>query len=564
MLSAEDVIVAQIPLVVGGIETNLNNIIETIQETDNAGNAKLIVFPEMTITGYPLEDLADNKDIRSAASQAIRRIHRLYQENELKTPSIVGGLHVVQMLNGVEAAVNAAFFFQANGNYEIFVKNNLPNTGVFDEERNFISSQETPQHKGPFAPTIEIDGSKVGVMICHDMWEPAAWPFNSFTPDSVDLTVVINGSPYEFNKQNKRLELARQLAEQSHAPVLYVNRVGGQDEIIFDGQSFYIDTTGSAVQFPAFVKTIAAVSEMQKGISAWGTADPSAQYPETPEQYSELWDALVIGLRDYTLSCGFKKIVIGVSGGIDSALIGALAAEAVGGKNIIAISMPSPYSSQGSLDDAEALAMRHGMDYRVMPITPMMETFNNDVYKLSGVPAENLQSRLRGLILMSISNQESALTLACGNKTELSVGYSTIYGDSVGGYAPIRDLPKTTVWGLARWRNELAVTEGKAVVIPENSIEKPASAELAPGQVDENELPPYEVLDDMLDMYIRQGLTYWTIANKHGQERANWLMRAVKNAEWKRRQYPIGLKVTALSFGKERRMPIMNSWKNQR
>ncbi len=550
----DKILVAQIPMLTGAVKENSLYIQKIIKEADQGG-MELVVFPEMTITGYPLEDLADNPDLRKQSMEAIEEMAGLYDKGVLKTPAIVGSLFITDDINGCKVPVNAAVVFQSNVGPKIFPKNNLPNEGVFDEERNFKAAFETRLYDKTSSPTIEINGNKIGVMVCHDMWEATQWPFVSFTADSADIIVVINGSPYEMDKQLQRISFANKLSEQSHADVLYINRVGGQDEVVFDGQSFYVTYGNSEIKaFPAFQIVVGSADSMLNYVPHGDNKDLA---------YEEIWNALVMGLRSYTKKCGFKKVVLGVSGGIDSAVVGALAADAIGGENIIAISMPSPYSSVGSLDDAKELADRHGMEHQVKPISDMMKTFHESTYDLEGISAENLQSRLRGIILMAASNSRGALTLACGNKTELAVGYSTIYGDSVGGYAPIKDISKTLVWELARWRNRNAVAKGDINAIPYSSIDKPASAELAPGQEDEKDLPAYPLLDSVLNMYIDENLPYQKIVElTKDKEVVDRVIKLVKNAEWKRRQYPIGIKVTRRSFGKERRIPIMNSFTN--
>lgn len=555
-MEKDKILVAQIPMLTGAVEENSLYIQKIIKEADRS-DMELVVFPEMTITGYPLEDLADNPDLRKQSMKAIKKIAELYDKGILKTPAIVGSLYMTDDLHGGEVPVNAAIVFQPNAEPKIFPKNILPNEGVFDEERNFKAAYETHAHDKEASPIIDINGSKVGVMICADMWEPAQWPFNSFILGTADIIVIINGSTYEIGKQLERISAANTLSEQSQADVLYVNRVGGQDEVVFDGQSFYVTYSSRKVKvFPAFQTTVGSVDSMSSYTPVGDNKDL---------MYEEVWNALVLGLRNYAEECGFKKVVLGVSGGIDSAIVGALAADAVGGENIIAISMPSPFSSVGSLTDAKELADRHNMEYQVKPITDMMKAFHESIYDLEGVPAENLQSRLRGIILMAASNSRGALTLACGNKPELAVGYSTIYGDSVGGYAPIKDIPKTLVWELARWRNRNAVAKGDTNVIPSSSIDKPASAELAPGQEDEKDLPAYPLLDRILKMYVDDNLPYWEIVElTKDKEVVDRVIKLVKNAEWKRRQYPIGTNVNHHSFGKDRRIPIMSSFANSK
>jgi NAD+ synthase (glutamine-hydrolysing) len=398
-----------------------------------------------------------------------------------------------------------------------------------------------------------------------------------------ELLLVLNGSPYERDKDDTRLELAARRAGQAQCALAYLNLVGGQDELVFDGDSVVVDAGGSVLaRGPQFAEDLLVVdldlaestfdpADVTEGVVFTAvTEEPAPAYaahaaPEAPrlDAVGEVYQAVVLGLRDYVRKNGMSSVVLGLSGGIDSALVAALACDAVGPANVVGVSMPSEYSSEHSKDDAADLAKRTGLDYRVEPIRPMVEAFLAQL-GLTGIAEENLQARCRGVILMGLSNQEGHLTLATGNKSELATGYSTIYGDSVGGYAPLKDVPKTLVWELATWRNAEAERAGETPPIPPSSITKPPSAELRPGQVDQDSLPPYEVLDAILELYVSgaQGRAQLVAA---GFEEAvvDKVVSLVDRAEWKRRQFAPGPKISALAFGRDRRLPITSRWREQ-
>ena len=397
--------------------------------------------------------------------------------------------------------------------------------------------------------------------------------------------VNINGSPYERNKDDLRLPLLQRRAIEADAPIAYVNTVGAQDELVFDGDSFIVGRHGELIsRAPQFEEGIyytdlelparARPSEPDGGPAEMtverhdtGTA-LVADYPAEPGQIAErtgdeaeVWAALVHGVRDYVRKNGFRSVVLGMSGGIDSAVVAAIAADAIGGDNVYGVSMPSDYSSDHSKSDAADLAQRLGAHYREVPIAAMTAAFV-DGLALTGLAEENVQARVRGTTLMAISNSEGHLVLATGNKSELAVGYSTIYGDAVGGYAPIKDVPKSFVWPLARWRNELAIAAGARPPIPENSISKPPSAELRPGQLDSDSLPDYEVLDAVIARYVDGDESVDAIiAAGFDADLVRKVARLVDTAEWKRRQYPPGPKISLKAFGRDRRLPISNRWR---
>ncbi|NMR21497.1 NAD+ synthase [Cellulomonas fimi] len=559
---------AQIDTCVGDLEANTRSIVEWTRRAAEAG-ADLVVFPEMTVTGYPIEDLALRASFRRGAESALQATAARLEEEGLGSVTVVVGSVGEQTRREHDAAparpTNQAVALRHGSVQARYDKHHLPNYGVFDEFRIFAPGTEPC--------VLEVAGARVGVVVCEDIWQDGG-PVAALTRAGVDLLLVLNGSPFEEGKGHVRAELATRRAREVDAPVAYVNMVGGQDDLVFDGGSFVVDAEG---------RLLARAPQFVEHLLVWGLAtrpsdDPATDRPAAAASAArrdrsraqvapaldpdeEIYRALVTGLSGYVRKNGFRSVVLGLSGGIDSALVAAISADAIGGENVVGVSMPSRYSSDHSRDDAADLAERIGADYRVQPIKPMVDAFEGEL-GLEGVAAENLQARVRGVVLMALSNAEGHLVLATGNKSELAVGYSTIYGDAVGGFAPLKDVDKSRVWALARWRNNAAVDAGEVPPIPESSITKPPSAELRPGQVDQDSLPPYELLDEVLDAYV-----------EHAEGRAELLARGldaavvdkvlalVDRAEWKRRQYPLGPKVTALAFGRDRRLPITTRWR---
>jgi NAD+ synthase (glutamine-hydrolysing) len=401
----------------------------------------------------------------------------------------------------------------------------------------------------------------------------------------VDLVVSPNASPYERAKDDARLPLIRRRAAEAHAPIVYCNQVGGQDELVFDGDSMVVAADGEllarAPQFVEHLMTVdltldrSAVAERRDGRLGTMTVtrhlvseDPVPAFAPRPssiaeplEDCEEVWRALVLGLKDFIDKNGMPSVVLGLSGGIDSALVAALAVDALGADRVHGVGLPSKYSSEGSLTDAEDSAKRLGLHYSVVPIAPVVDAFHGAV-DLSGVAAENLQARVRGTLLMGLSNQHGHLLLATSNKSEVAVGYSTLYGDAAGGFAPIKDVPKTLVWELARWRNRYAADRGEVEPIPQNSIDKPPSAELAPGQKDTDSLPSYEELDAVVADYVDRDLGMAQLLERgHDPEVVARVLRLVDAAEFKRRQSAPGTKISLKAFGRDRRLPITNRWR---
>jgi NAD+ synthase (glutamine-hydrolysing) len=538
----------------------------------------------MTLTGYPPEDLVLRPSFRAASIQRLESLAGELAEAGLGPLGVVVGY--LDDTDG--AARNAAAFLQDGRVIARYFKHHLPNYGVFDEYRYFKA--------GTGLTVVRFGGVDIGLTICEDVWQDGG-PFTAAARARVGLLVNINGSPYESNitclpgRRNKddiRLALVQRRAVEAGAAVVYVNQVGGQDELVFDGDSFVVAADGTLIaRAPQFSQGLyhleldlpSAQPDVPTGAGApdglsierfTAPLEPPVSDGAPAEQLgiaeplsdeAEIWWALVTGTRDYLTKNRFSSAVLGMSGGIDSAVVAAIAADAIGGENVYGVGLPSAYSSEHSQSDAAELARRLGAHFQVVPIADMVAAFLDNV-KLSGLAEENLQARIRGTTLMGLSNQHGHLVLATGNKSEISVGYSTIYGDAVGGFAPIKDVPKSLVWRLARWRNSYAESRGEQPPIPENSISKPPSAELRPGQLDSDSLPDYEVLDALLARYVDADAGVADLlAEGFEKELVAKVVRLTDAAEWKRRQYPPGPKISLKAFGKDRRLPITNRWR---
>ena len=538
---------AQTNPIVGDISGNLAQTIEALREAVS-NKANLIVFGEMNLTGYPIEDLSVRESFLSAAEKAVSDLALVLQAPEFRGVAVVVG-HPAKSENptGWALAENSATVLVDGKILGRYGKHHLPNYSVFDEFRNFISADKSL--------VFEFQGIKFATLICEDIWQNGG-PVADLSTNRVDIALVLNGSPFELEKTDVRLKLVTDLATKHECAVAYVNLVGGQDDLVFDGNSLFVDSTGELIaRAPQFQSSVTYV-DIETKDSASSIGDEDRQ-----DELEQVWNALTLGLRDYVEKNRFKSVVLGLSGGIDSAVCAVLAADAIGANRVFGVSMPSKYSSDHSISDAEDLASRIGCHYRAQPIPKMVASFESEM-QLSDLASENLQARVRGVILMALSNSEGHLTLTTGNKTELAVGYSTIYGDSVGGYAPIKDVEKTLVWKLATWRNDFAVKKGLTPPIPQNSITKPPSAELRPDQLDQDSLPDYELLDSMLDLYVEKRRSReQIIAAGYEAETVDRIISLVDGAEWKRRQGAIGTKITGLAFGRDRRLPITNKFK---
>jgi NAD+ synthase (glutamine-hydrolysing) len=510
--------------------------------------ASLVAFPEMVLTGYPIEDLSLRKSFQDASKKALNQLAKDLVLDGLKDLTVVVGYLDA---TGEDASLgvpaggpqNAAAVIRNGQVIAKYIKHHLPNYGVFDEYRYFVPGTDNC--------SFEVEGVKVSLAICEDIWQDGG-PVSQIAQLKSDLLIVINGSPYEYGKDDTRLQLVQKRAKEVNAALAYVNMVGGQDELVFDGDSIVVNKDGSvANRASQFVEEI-ILFEVEKGKNI-----ESSMVRKRSNDLEEVYQALVVGLRDYVLKNNLESVVLGLSGGIDSALVAAIAVDALGANNVYGVSMPSPYSSDHSVSDAKDLANRTGLNYRSVPIKPMFDAYQSSL-SLTGLAEENLQARLRGMTLMGISNQEGHLVLATGNKSELAVGYSTIYGDAVGGFAPIKDVPKTLVWELAKWRNKQAGNPP----IPESSITKEPSAELRPGQLDTDSLPDYEKLDPMINAYVEQDQGAFEMAIKGiDKNLIEKVLKLIDQAEYKRRQYPPGTKISSKAFGRDRRQPITNSWR---
>jgi NAD+ synthase (glutamine-hydrolysing) len=546
---------AQINPTVGDLSGNTDLILAAADQAAEQG-ADIAIFPEMVLTGYPVEDLALRPSFQEASQAAIAA---LAQRINSKLVSIVGYLDQVNGAPQNMVAVIAGGEIKAR-----YAKCHLPNYGVFDEYRNFVPGDSTL--------VVRIHGVDVGIAICEDLWVDGGIT-SQLAGRSPGLVIVPNGSPFERAKDDVRLALVTKRAREAGAPLAYVNMTGGQDDLVFDGDSIVVDKDGAVIaRAPQFEDGVMLVDVDV----ATQTSQPDVVISTDPTNREktlvhgiahrlgdeeEVWNAIVVGLRDYVEKNGFTSVLLGLSGGIDSALVAALAVDALGADRVHGVGMPSKYSSQGSIDDAKALAENTGLGFRIVNIQSMVDAFKDEV-QLTGLAEENLQARVRGTTLMGISNQDGHLVLATGNKSELACGYSTLYGDAVGGYAPIKDIYKTDVWALSRWRNSVAIAAGEVAPIPENSISKEPSAELRPDQKDSDSLPEYELLDQILMQYVDEdkGLDA-LIAAGFDKALVTRIIAMVDRAEYKRRQYPPGTKVSKRAFGKDRRLPMTSSWR---
>ena len=554
------VALAQINPTVGDLKKNADLISKHAFDAANAG-AVIVVYPEMILTGYPVEDLANRESFRAASIAAVNELAvRINNEGNGDLTLLVGYLGQ----SDAGKPQNCVAVIYRGEIVATYIKHHLPNYGVFDEYRNF-----TP---GAHSLVIRVCGVDIGLAICEDIWQSGG-PVAELAKRNIGLLLVPNGSPYEVNKNDARLSLVKQRALEVGAPLAYVNMTGAQDDLVFDGDTIVVSGSGDLIaRAPQFEDGLMVIDLDVKLASSDPdliiSAAPNLKYkkivPGVARRLGDLeqiWQGLVIGLRDYVLKNNFKSVVLGISGGIDSALVAALAADAIGADKVHGIAMPSKYSSEHSLSDAKELASNIGLNYRIIEITPMVANLIENL-RVDGLAEENLQARVRGLTLMALSNQEGHLVLATGNKSELAVGYSTLYGDAVGGFAPIKDLYKTQVWQLATWRNELAMLQGQTPPIPESSIKKEPSAELAPNQKDSDSLPEYKLLDQILSIYIDEdGGRPTALAAGFDPLLVDKVVGLVDRAEYKRRQYPPGTKISSRAFGKDRRLPITSHWR---
>lgn len=533
------VVLAQIDPVVGDVAGNTRKVIAATQQAKQLHAAELVIFPELCLTGYPPEDLLLRPGLLKRVKKSLQTLCQ-----QIDDITIIVGHPLGEV--GKEL-FNAASVISKKQITAQYLKQKLPNYGVFDEKRYFIEGHQ--------ATIIEINQFKIGLTICEDIWfvEPTAQAVDA----GAEIIMNLNASPFKQDKTLLREAEVKQRAKENSVPVLYVNQIGGQDELVFDGASFAVNAAGEkcvqAIQFATALVPI-TISRTSQGIELKGPQQPLMGELET------VYQALVCGLRDYVEKNHFPGVVIGLSGGIDSALTMALAVDALGAERVQAVMMPSRYTSQISLDDAAEMAAILGVQYRIIGIENVFQAFLHELEDVfAGTQAdtteENIQARCRGVLLMAISNKTGAMVLSTGNKSEMAVGYSTLYGDMAGGFSPLKDVYKTLVYRLARYRNSLSA------IIPERIITRPPSAELSADQLDQDSLPAYEVLDKILEAYIADdGCFEDLVASGFDAETVAQVIKMVDRSEYKRRQAPPGIRITGRAFGRDRRYPITSGY----
>lgn len=554
---------AQINFKVGDIDGNLEKINTAILDAKaqfmssqtEGGNGRnsnelMVVFSELALIGYPPEDLLLRPSLQHRVEQGLQQIAKMSTD-----VTIVIGYPWQQRVKHESKLFNMAGVWSNGEQIAQYAKRFLPNYQVFDEQRYFTVGDQ---------PCVfEWLGHKIGLTICEDIWHEA--PVVETKAAGAEMIININASPFHVGKLKERHDLLGAHAKKAGLPIVYVNQVGAQDELVFDGASFVVDAQGqlitslaeheSAVQLVDFSAPLDQVATLKKPVLA------------VKEDLKSIYDTLVLGVRDYIEKNGFKGIVLGLSGGIDSALTLAIAVDAIGKDRVEAVMMPFKYTSSMSMEDAKLEADALGVSYKILPIEPMYDAFMLALEdEFAGLPQdtteENLQARCRGVMLMAISNKKGFMVMTTGNKSEVAVGYSTLYGDMVGGYSALKDVYKTLVFKLSRYRNDLAAEQGEGEVIPERVITRPPSAELAPDQVDEDSLPAYEILDQILEYYVEGDLSADAIIAKgFDNDDVKRVIHLVDLSEYKRRQAPIGVRITSRGFGRDRRYPITNGWK---
>jgi len=522
---------------VGALEANADAIVSNAWKAFDEG-ARLIVFPELAISGYPPEDLI-LKDHFCADCEA--QLQRLEKELPPEATVVVGA-----PVSRDGKKWNAALVFQGSEMRGEYRKMLLPNYGVFDEKRLFEAGTE------PFV--FDLDGQKAAIHVCEDSWEPDGAAVASLEEKGVDLLINLSASPYYRNKLSDRIDVLEKTAQKLGTTLLYCNLVGGQDELVFDGASMVFAPDGTR---------LARAKQFEEDILYFGGRAGKPRKEAPLPDLEEVYEALKLGLRDYVDKIGFKRVVVALSGGIDSALVLALAVDALGKDRVAAVTMPSQYSSSETFGDAGEMAALLDVEFHTIPIKGLYDGFMGELStvwnqdKQPGLAEENLQARIRGNLIMALSNEYGWLVLTTGNKSEMAMGYCTLYGDMAGGFAVIKDVPKTLVFDLCHWRNE------QGLVIPPSIIERPPSAELRPDQKDTDSLPPYEILDPILEDYVENDIGIDSmVAKGHDEAIVRRVVHAVELTEYKRRQSPPGIKITSKSFDRDRRMPIVNRYRN--
>ncbi len=545
---------AQLNPFIGDITGNLEKIIMTLNKCSK-DTPDLVIFPELLLVGYPPRDLLEKKWFIKNTQKAIGKLTKISTQYP-NTGIIFGAPRSTKKKTG-RGLYNTAFLVYEGKIIQAQNKSLLPTYDVFDEARYFDPASSTS--------VITFKNEILGISICEDVWnDPALWPKRYYPFDPIKklvekgatLLINISASPFHVGKEEIRYRIFRNHSKKYKIPFIFVNQVGGNDELIFDGRSIYFDRTSEPISiFPSF-------KEHFQTINTKILERPVHYQPQ--DHIESVYDALILGIRDYVRKCGFSKVVLGLSGGIDSAVVCCLASASIGSENVLGLAMPSLYSSKGSIDDSKKLANNLGISFQIISITPIYESYRKSLLKALemtqeiNVTLENIQARIRGNILMAISNKYGYLVLSTGNKSELAVGYCTLYGDMSGGLAVISDVPKTMVYKLANYINM------KSEIIPKKIIEKPPSAELKPNQKDTDSLPPYEILDHILQLYVDEGYSIKDIFNLKYYDKniIKWIVNAVNKNEYKRRQAAPGLKVTPKAFGLGRRMPIAAKFEN--
>jgi len=520
--------------IVGDIAGNLR-LLRTAHGKAEAAGADLLLTTELALSGYSPDDLVE----KHAFIAEIEKAAYALMADTANAPAIL--LSTPWM---VEGHLSSAVLLLENGAITGMTrKHDLPNYGPFDEKRNFTA--------GPLPAPILFRGVQLGVPVCEDIW--TAKVCTHLAGQGAEMLLSPNGSPYEMNKRDRRHALVAERVAETNLPLVYLNQVGGQDELVYDGGSFITNADGQIVGEMPIWQEAFMLTKWAKQNGRWSCVE--ATQTENAVREAEIYEALKVGLRDYVRKNGFPGIVLGMSGGVDSALAATIAADALGAANVRCVMMPSPYTSQDSLDDAADCAKRLGASYESIGIAPAMEAFDTMLKGTSGVTAENIQARVRGLTLMAISNSTGAMVLSTGNKSEMSVGYATLYGDMCGGFSVLKDVYKTMVYRLCRWRN------AQGEVIPERILTKAPTAELKPNQTDQDSLPPYDVLDAILIGLIEQEKSVEDlVADGHERSTVLRIWRMLDRAEYKRRQAPPGVKITPRAFGRDRRYPITNGF----